>query len=81
MKKNRLKRFNLAILVSLIVIGGWFFWFQYRPAQIRKECLQTSGLATDQTDQDKTISFNSLNRYFSFCLASKGLKPEQLFQK
>lgn len=22
----------------LIIIGGWFFWFQWRPSQIRSEC-------------------------------------------
>lgn len=26
------------ILLICILIGGWFYWFQYRPSEIRAEC-------------------------------------------
>jgi hypothetical protein len=34
-------KFWLVVVVIVLVIailGGWFYWFQWRPTQIRKDC-------------------------------------------
>lgn len=36
MKENRLSL--LVILTLTLFIAGWFYWFQWRPAEIRKYC-------------------------------------------
>lgn len=28
----------LLVLIALILIAGWFYWFEFRPAKIRQEC-------------------------------------------
>ena len=41
--KNFLKEnwFKISIIVViLIVIGGVFYWFEWRPSQIRKNCIK-----------------------------------------
>ena len=25
-------------MVALLLLSGWFYWFQYRPSQIRQQC-------------------------------------------
>ena len=62
-------------ILSIALIAGWFYWFQWRPAQIRKDCLaqisKTSGEAG---------SVSAFNNYFRVCLARKGLKAEDLLK-
>ena len=42
----------ILILILVAILGGTFYWFQWRPTQIRKECsiypdfTKTSGLIT-----------------------------------
>ena len=33
-----LKPAYLYITVGVALISGWFYWYEYRPEQIRKEC-------------------------------------------
>ncbi|KKU47276.1 MAG: hypothetical protein UX68_C0041G0005 [Parcubacteria group bacterium GW2011_GWA2_46_9] len=35
---NKLKQYWTIILVVLIFSGGLFYWFQWRPSSIRREC-------------------------------------------
>jgi hypothetical protein len=28
----------IAVLSLIIITAGWFYWFQWRPSQIRKQC-------------------------------------------
>lgn len=43
MKSNKLALFIFVFLILLI--AGWFYWFQWRPADIRKSC---HGIAVDK---------------------------------
>ena len=35
---ENLKQYKYIILIALIILGVSFYWFQYRPSQIRKGC-------------------------------------------
>lgn len=78
LKENWFKAGILAIL--LISIFGGFYWYEWRPAQIRKEC---SGVAAGSQDEGLSASrfadIVSENTYFNEptykkCLLERGLK-------
>lgn len=61
--------FKIAVMFILVfIINGVFYWFQWRPTQVRKECAEKF--------QDREIEFGRLykgsNRYLD-CLHEKGL--------
>lgn len=35
-KENKYRVF--LILIALLLLSGWFYWFQFRPAQIKHDC-------------------------------------------
>jgi len=60
----------LIILLGTILISGWFYWFQYRPAKIRRECSRIS------KDKHGSTSARGYSRYkagYEVCLHGKGL--------
>lgn len=65
------------IAIFLLLIGLWFYWFQWRPARIRKECWQ---YAQDhiKIESEKLEDFNkytkAVNFVFDDCLKMKGLE-------
>jgi|GEM_PF-1991343 len=53
------KTFLLVILLA-VVAGLWFYWFEWKPMQIRKECAE---------------KYNSINEvYYNQCIRSRGLE-------
>ncbi len=36
MASNKAK--GAVVVLGLALIGGWFYWFQYRPTEIKKDC-------------------------------------------
>ena len=69
---------SFKVFLVLITIGAWFYWFQYRPTQIRKDCWQK---VVQEVSGKGEVNRESMNKYFSLCLVTKGLKSESLFQK
>lgn len=67
MKKIYLLLILLFILVSIIL----FYWFQIRPAEIRKSCVEKA-LAKDVFDDEQ-------NNYYRVCLVKNGLAPDSIF--
>lgn len=65
MKKNK-----IIILGTLFLLAGWFYWFQWRPSQIRSSC--------DQIAWDSAIKYyddrEDYDWKYTQCLHSKGLK-------
>ena len=37
---EKLKEYKYIILIFLVVIGVVFYWFEWRPKEIKKECLK-----------------------------------------
>lgn len=50
------------ILLVLVILGFAFYWFEYRPAEIRKKCSTISSYAKNETE------------YYQVCLRDNGLK-------
>jgi hypothetical protein len=65
------KQFWLLILGILLISGGVFYWYEYRPSKIRTECNEYA----DKRSRDGSL--NDAERYefrYKFCLSQKGLK-------
>ena len=73
-------------IIAVLVLGA-FYWFQWRPSEIRKKCLQISREAylknaTDaDEDGDGEIKVSEIERYqkwadrkYDNCLHEEGLK-------
>lgn len=79
-KKN--KNVLLTIVGVAIIAGGLFYWFQWRPSEIRKEC---SKIALDGAIKEHKSDYpyetrtgiysnKAYNSYYDICLQRKGLK-------
>ncbi len=64
----------LLIFLSTILIAGWFYWFQWRPSEIRKECFKN--ISAKSGPENWTDS--ETNNYYRICLVKKGLPAESL---
>lgn len=60
-------------VVGFIVFLGLIYWFQLRPAQIRKECYSYAYGTPNLGDTDEWRS--ATNYYYDACLRRKGLEP------
>jgi len=66
-----MKKFILVIIcLIIIVLGLLFYWFQIRPAQIRKECASKSEVVTGEFSWQVEI----LKKRYDDCLLKKGLE-------
>ena len=79
LSKLRLDNRSLLIIIFLLLLSGWFFWFQYRPSEIRKECQSKSTqLVISKVKQTGSNLLNPrIQEYGEFvyelCLHKKGL--------
>lgn len=76
LNKVHLKKVNtkfLLIVVGLVSVILFFYWYQWRPSEIRKSCAEEA----TKGGRIKTIEDN----LYRECLAKRGLKPESLFVK
>ena len=70
---TKLKQYWLIGVVVLIIFLGYFYWFQWRPSQIVKQCdKEAVEKASDVDDGNQAIKIYDA-RYKS-CLRAKGLK-------
>jgi len=62
---------NKIILIVIIaaLLGGVFYWFQWRPTQIRKECSEK----VIEGAKGKNLSASELQIGLDFCLKLHGL--------
>ncbi len=78
-------------LVVLIIASGLFYWYQWRPSEIRKICSEESvNKAESEVNKyikalvpkkaDEEINQKKTN-YYQDCLTKHGLKPEPLVGK
>jgi hypothetical protein len=78
--KNKLLVF--VIVGGSIFIIGWFYWFQWRPSEIRKNCLsQVKDEAQERRAEGKDLSNASGNNLYRLCLVEQGMKPEPLMNE
>jgi len=62
--KEKIKSIYVILIVILIVLGFAFYWFQWRPTQIRKKCY------------DVAINIGGVNfdKNYQSCLLDHGLE-------
>ena len=70
---EKLKQYKYIIVIALIILGGLFYWYSYRPAQIRKLCanggiIGTSGLSKAIIEATKVTETE-----YTRCLRKHGL--------
>jgi len=58
------------IVAVFILVGGWFYWFQLRPSQIRQSCQKQ---ATDRSSGDcRNVTTGRENGGYESCVAKLG---------
>ena len=66
------KKSFIFTVLALFLIGGAFYWFAYRPAQIRHNCSWVKWIDSE-TLQTKYSEVYDKDEY-NFCIHEKGLK-------
>lgn len=77
LQKRRPSGRFIVILMTFILIGLWFYWFQYRSAEIRRECAKyaSENIKTGdggKVDIDKFIKANDF--VYQECLKMRGFE-------
>lgn len=79
------EKFIALILLAIVVFGTLFYWYSFRPSQIKKNCASNATLMKKekcpQNGSLKIISegkkiypdCETFNDYYSRCLKEKGL--------
>lgn len=75
---------KILIAISLLVIlSGLFYWFQYRPAEIRKQCIAVAREAMKNSIGYEIVTdANTVkgNKAYNDCLVENGLPSENLYK-
>lgn len=65
---------NPLLFLLIIILIGWFYWFQYRPAQIRENCAtQTIERIKEKDMNTLSLAKKAYDTLYSSCLNSHGL--------
>jgi hypothetical protein len=59
------------ILLFLLLLAGWFYWFEYRPMIIRVNCTEQTRTKIKEYKGDNIVAF--INLSYELCLHGKGL--------
>jgi len=83
---NKLKEYRLIIIIGLLILGGLFYWFQYRPSQIKKKCASEANLMRKEKCPQGSIGYWIVSKegskypdcinydtFFDRCLKEEGL--------
>ncbi|MFA7385802.1 MAG: hypothetical protein WCZ99_02570 [Candidatus Paceibacterota bacterium] len=73
-----IKKYKELFIIGLIILGLAFYWYEYRPSQIKKECFNKArDFRIEVNNKDISISFEDLNKRYDFiyknCLRAEGL--------
>lgn len=74
------KKFNprWELIIPILILGGWLYWFQLRPSEIRKSCINT---AKEWVKSERGVTNDSFNSKYRLCLTEQGMKPEDLLSR
>lgn len=67
---GKLHEHKYIIIVALLVLGVFFYWFQYRPSEIKKDCAK---LAKNEAQKSWGLNQNEYDIKYKNCLREKGL--------
>ena len=61
----------IATLLLIIIGVGWFYWYEWRPSQIRKDCYNSVITNPFSTESEQKNEFES---QYQNCLHENGLE-------
>lgn len=72
---KKLKDFWLIIFVILLLTGLSFYWYEYRPSQIKKNCFVSTQENKNEIPKSLSTqqSINFVEYQYDFCLKQNGL--------
>ena len=65
----------ILVVIVVALLGGVFYWFQWRPTKIKERCSAEAHFdirAISESDDNKRQEF--INTYYNDCLMRFGLK-------
>jgi len=67
---------NYIILIIFIILVVGFYWFAWRPSQIRKECMNNARRAEQNISNPflRQEGFKDLEQFYLDCLRGRGLE-------
>lgn len=72
----------LFIILLLVLLGFFlFYWFQWRPSEIRKECSRETKTRVQQEEDapgEPDYTSGQVNNWYRICLIEHGLVGESL---
>ncbi|MFH1822511.1 MAG: hypothetical protein ABH830_02305 [Patescibacteria group bacterium] len=75
--KEKIKKYWWVIIIFLILSGA-FYWFQWRPTQIRKECFKVKQETREVYSPLRSVSDEKMEEYaetnYQDCLRKHGLE-------
>lgn len=74
---------RIIIVITLLILGGLFYWFQYRPAEIRKQCVAVAREAMKNSGGFEIVTDANMvegNKAYSDCMTENGLPSENLYK-
>ena len=76
---EKLKQYKYIILIVVIILGLAFYWYEWRPTQIRKECAESALKDAPGGDWRVRAGLNPKilgldEKVYRACLIQKGLE-------
>jgi len=68
---NKLKEYWILIVITLVLLGGAFYWYELRPSKIVKLCNQK---AIDQADKVERENIPVYDFTYRLCTRLRGIK-------
>jgi len=65
-----LKKHWAIILLAIVLLGGAFYWYGYRPSQIKKDCYSSSIHMAAQRGNSGSEDYDT---FYKWCLDEAGL--------
>jgi len=69
---SEIKRKKTIAAIVVVLLASWFYWFQYRPMQVRNYCDQVAW--NSSRPYNTWVDEEEYDWKYTQCLHSKGLK-------
>ena len=72
---QKIKQYWIIILLMVIVGGGLFYWYEWRPNQIRRQCVEEIFKDAWKIEGGEELSgLDKIDSMIKVCLLSRGIK-------
>lgn len=68
--ENEKRRFIIYFILGIFILVGLFYWYSYRPSQIKKECATQ---AIERSRYGNNIKYEFVDINYNQCIREKGL--------